>query len=149
MDEPSRRSPVEFDFTAPRTSLLRQEPRDHCPPFSSTTPQVIKKNTYQRAFLAGPRWMSAILFSQTCREDLLDPKTPSCRHFGEKGTRHSTQRHRLTREAVEPSAAACVSVPECIRTMTSPAQIFLKATLRAAMFAQCADRRSRLVATVI
>eukprot|EP00966_Prymnesium_polylepis_P040513 940082-Prymnesium_polylepis.1 len=88
--------------------------------------------------------MGLFLFSQTCRKKVLDPRTPSCRRFGaRKEHAQSTQRHRLTREAAEPSPAACVSVLDCTRTMTSPAENNLKAALCAAMFAQCADRRSR------
>eukprot|EP00966_Prymnesium_polylepis_P335370 7390729-Prymnesium_polylepis.1 len=62
----------------PRGQLVRVtllQPRGHFPPFSGTTP------TYQRAFLNEPRTMSVILFSQTCCEDLLDPRTLTSRHF--------------------------------------------------------------------
>eukprot|EP00966_Prymnesium_polylepis_P137287 3172199-Prymnesium_polylepis.1 len=40
-----------------------------------------RKRHDQRAFFAGLRSMSSILFSKNCREDLLDPIIPSCRHF--------------------------------------------------------------------
>ena len=102
-----------------------------------------KKKTYQRAFLAGPRSMSVFPFLQTCREDLLDPTIRLPVTLSAQDHAHSTQRDRLTRKAGEPEAAACVSVLDCTRIMTSPAQNFLKAALRAAMFAQCADRRPR------
>eukprot|EP00966_Prymnesium_polylepis_P020793 478570-Prymnesium_polylepis.1 len=52
--------------------------------------------------------MSLFPFSQTCREDLFDPRTPSCRRFGASETSaFDSQRHRRTREtaAVRPQLA--------------------------------------------
>mmetsp|Transcript_9448 Transcript_9448/g.22721 ORF Transcript_9448/g.22721 Transcript_9448/m.22721 type:complete len:209 (-) Transcript_9448:65-691(-) len=49
--------------------------------------RIPPSKAYQRAFLAGPRTMSVLLFSQTCRVDLLDPRTPSSRRFGRTALR--------------------------------------------------------------
>ena len=134
--------PWDGDTSSPHPPGVR--PNYHCPPFSTTTPQVIQKKTYQRAFLAWPRTMGVFLFSQTCRKRRCwIQELRLAVALARKEHAHSTQRDRLTREAAEPSCAACVSVLECTRTMTSPAQFFLNAALCAAMFAQCADRRSR------
>jgi hypothetical protein len=95
-----------------------------------------------RTILAGPRTMCVFSFSQTCLEELLDPRTPTSRHFGATRTRafdsaQSTTQRVQSREAADRSSSACVSErPRCPRIMASPAQIYLKAALRAAMFAQ-------------
>ena len=125
------------------TSLLRQEPRDHCPPFSGTTPQVIKKKHISVRFSRGRERWACSFFRKLAGRRCWIQELRLAVALARKEHAHSTQRDRLTRKAAEPEAAACVSVPDCTRTMTSPAQNFLKAALRAAMFAQCADRRPR------
>eukprot|EP00966_Prymnesium_polylepis_P117729 2721651-Prymnesium_polylepis.1 len=124
---------------AHHTSLLGKEPRGHCPPFSGTTPHVIeKKHIPACVSRRAANDERVAVFANLPRGLVHGSRTPSSQRFGRTATRafDSAPSTYSGSRAADRSSSACISVPDCTRTMTSPAQFFRKAALRAAMFAQ-------------